>query len=199
MAPRRIAGLCIVKALTRSRGTLPLPLLLCLNLQRCYMDPTSPLHVPRAAHIAINAQSCLSWARRMNLPIVHVHNAMDGRRSKPISGCRPLASEPLLSKNSLSFFEAEEFQRLVFTEARLNAIVLGFTGIADCLRLAISGERRGARLVFVADAIGSPQIGAHDPVLLDEVVTTMLEQFGSSVKTSEILTLEAGWENIDVG
>lgn len=180
---------------TQRRGRKPL--LLCLNLQRCYMDPGSPLHVPRAAHVSINAQSCLSWARRIALPIVHIHNKMGSDRSKPIAGCRPLSNEPFLCKDDASFFESEEFGRLVFTDANLDAIVLGFTGVGDCLRLAIAGERRGARLIFVADAIGSPQIGAHDPLMLDEVVTTVLEQFGGSIRTSEILTLEAGWENID--
>ncbi len=184
----------MVKDLTRRRArTL---LLLCLNLQRCYMDPNSPLYVPRAAHVAINSQSCLSWARRIALPIVHVHNVF-GERSRPIAGCRPLSSEPLLRKDSASFFESDEFGRLVFTHANLDAIVLGFTGIGDCLRLAIAGEHYGARLIFVADAIGSPQIGVHDPMLLDDVVRTVLEQFGGSVRTSEILTLEARWENID--
>ena len=173
------------------------PLLLCLNLQRCYMDPSSPLFVPRAAHVAINSQSCLSWARRVALPIVHVHNVIGGERPKPIAGCGPLSSEPLICKNTAAFFEGEEFRRLVFTDANQDAIVLGFTGIGDCLRLAIAAERHGARLIFVADAIGSPQIGAHDPLMLDDVVRTVLEQFGGSIRTSEILTLEAGWENID--
>jgi len=161
------------------------------------MDPTSALYVPRAAHISINAQSCLSWARRMGIPIAHIHSVIDSVHAKPISGCRPLAREPLFQMNGQSFFESDEFLQLVFTDTSRNVMVLGFTGIADCMRLVMSSERHGGRLLFVADAIGTPQMRALDPLLLDEVVTTVLEQFGGSVMTSEILTLEAGWENVD--
>ncbi len=194
-APRRFEGRRVVSALTRSHARNPL--MLCLNLQRCHMDPASALYVPRAAHVSINAQSCMSWARRTGIPVAHVHGAMEGLHSKPISGCRPLSREPLFHKNGQSFFESEEFLRSVFTDSGRNIMVLGFTGIADCMRLAISSERHGGRLLFVADAIGTPQIRSLDPQLLDEVVTTVLEQFGGSVMTSEILTLEAGWENVD--
>ena len=166
------------------------PALICLNLQRNYLDPSSPQFVPRAAHALVHAQSCLGWARRRELPILHVHTLHGGAStpgSKPISGCEPLSTEALVFKRSRSFFDSVEFAKGVGRARYGDAFVLGFTGIRDCVAAAVDARRSGWRLVFVRDAIASEGLPPHDPTVVDAVLSAVLCELSGCANAADLI------------
>ena len=165
------------------------PSLLCLNLQRDYLDVGSPLFIPRGGEAALKARMCLWWARRQQLSIVHIHT-VSASRSGSIAGCEPLLGETLLFKTSASVFDSDEFSERYRGRAAFDAIVVGFAGSRDCLCAAIDAGRRQARLVFVSDAIASPALGAHDQTEVDAVLGSLLGELSASTSTLELMQRE---------
>ncbi len=172
-------------SLVQSRSA---PVLVCLNLQRAYIDPADPCFAPRADTALIHAGACLAWARRQNLSVWHVQTSGDGPRFAPIPGFEPNPSEPVLRKRASSLFDSTDLARA--RPPLRYAIVLGFTAARDCLASAVDAERSGAQLVFVSDAIASSALTHHAPELVDSVLTALLGEWAVMVTTAELLRRE---------
>ena len=163
------------------------PMLVCLNLQAAYLDPRGESFAPRAFATLAQAQACLQWARGQELPVVHVHTRAGLGRpaAPPIPGFEPRLSEPLVMKRSASIFDSDELERV---RPRLEeAIVIGFSGLRDCVAAAIDAERAGARLVFVSDAIASTRLADHEPNLVDAFVAALISEWAPLVTTENLL------------
>lgn len=161
------------------------PVLVCLNLQRPYVDPSSPCYAPRGAEALINAGACVAWARRQLIPVWHVHTHNLGSRSAPIPGFEPRPNEKLLTKRSWSLFDSADIAQA--SPALEHAFVVGFTASRDCLATAIDAERAGAKLVFVTDAIASARISAQPIEIFEEVLSSLLGDWAHSVTTASLL------------
>jgi nicotinamidase-related amidase len=161
------------------------PLLICLNMQRIYIDPRDPSYAPRGAEALVNAGACLAWARRRELPVWHVHTRTIGARSVPIPGFEPRPSERLLMKQSWSLFDSIEVAR---AWPRLErAFIVGFTAAKDCLATAIDAERTGVRLVFITDAIASPPLSNQPIEIFENVLASLLSDWAVGITTADLL------------
>lgn len=161
------------------------PLLICLNLQRTYIDPRDACYAPRGAEALVNAGACLAWARRREMPVWHVHTRSIGARSAPIPGFEPRPSERLLMKQSWSLFDSAEVVHAKPTLER--AFVVGFSAAKDCLATAIDAERTGVRLVFITDAIASPLLSNQPIEVFEDVLASLLSDWAVGVTTANLL------------
>ncbi len=161
------------------------PLLVCLNMQRPYLDPRDPCFAPRGPEALINAGACLAWARRQEMPVWHVHTRGLGARSIPIAGFEPRPSERLLMKQSWSLFDSVDVARA--SPPLQHAFVVGFTAAKDCLATAIDAERAGVRLVFITDAIASPPLSNQPIEVFEDVLASLLSDWAVGVTTADLL------------
>lgn len=168
------------------------PMLVCLNLQRGYITPQSTRFLPRAREVLVQIQACLAWARRQGTPVIHVHTigecGAQGDQHASIAGLEPLLSEPLIFKRTASFLESRELPRAGVTPQNCDALVLGFTGIRDCVAAAVDADRVGARLIFICDAIASPDVAPHPAADIDTILQAVLGQFAGLTTTRELFS-----------
>ncbi len=164
------------------------PVLVCLNLQRAYIDPRDRCYAPRGATALVHAGACVSWARRQNMPVWHVHTRTEGARSMPIPGFEPRPNERVLMKKSWSLFDSAEVARA--RPALQHAFVLGFTAAKDCVATAIDAERAGVRLAFITDAIASSSLPDQPAEVVDDVMASLLGEWAARVTTAELLRRE---------
>lgn len=164
------------------------PVLVCLNLQRAYINPRDECYAPRGATALFHAGACLAWARRRDMEIWHVHTRTNGVRSTPIPGFEPRPNERLLMKRSWSIFDSNEVARA--RPALRHAFVLGFTAAKDCVATAIDAERSGVQLAFITDAIASSSLPNQPAEVVDDVLASLLGEWAAGVTTEELLRRE---------
>lgn len=163
------------------------PVLVCLNLQRAYVDPLDSRYAPGGATALVHAGACLAWARRHGLAVWHVHTR-GGAGSTPIPGFEPRPNEPLLMKRSWSLFDSAELRRA--TPRLQHAFVLGFTAAKDCVATAVDAERSGVQLAFITDAIASSSLPNQPAEVVDDVMASLLEDWAVGITTAELLRCE---------
>jgi len=161
------------------------PALVCLNLQRCYLEPSDRFYTPRAADALVHIRSCLQWARAKGLAIVHVQTRLSGRNAPPIAGFEPHPTESVVFKNTPSLFDSRELAHGALSIR--DALVVGFTGAHDCVAAAVDARRLGLRLVFITDAIASPRLSRHEPQIVDEVLGAILGEWSGVISANELL------------
>jgi len=162
------------------------PMLVCLNLQLAYLDSGDRRVAPGALSALAHAQACLSWARGQDIRIVHVHSAHASREdAAPIPGFEPKPSEPLVRKCSDSLFDSAELTRM--RPPLQHGLVLGFTGVRDCLAAAVDARRSGSKLIFITDAIASPGLPTDRNDSVDGAVNAVLGAWAPLITTAELL------------
>jgi nicotinamidase-related amidase len=161
------------------------PLLICLNLQRTYIDPQHAFYAPRGAEALVNVGACLAWARRREMPVWHIHTQSTGARALPIPGFEPRPCERVLTKQSWSLFDSAEV--VCARPALERAFVVGFTAAKDCLAAAIDAERAGVRLVFITDAIASPPMSNQPIEIFEDVLASLLGAWAVGVTTADLM------------
>lgn len=161
------------------------PALICLNFQRWAFSSPHRSHLH--AGMLGRARTCMDWARRQMLPLIHVHSLRPGGLRElgqgALPGFEPLPTEILAFKRSASLFQSRE---LASAGPLRDALVIGFTAARDCVAAAVDAQRMGARLMFVADAIASPDITDLEPSA-DRGIQAVLEQFAALVTTNELI------------
>lgn len=161
------------------------PALICLNFQRwAFSSPhRSLLH----AGMLNRARACIDWARHQTLPLIHVHSFRPGSRREhghgALPGFEPLPTEILAFKSSASLFQSRE---LAAAGPLRDALVIGFTAARDCIAAAVDAQRMGVRLLFVADAIASPDLTDLEPSAA-RGIQAVLEQFAALITTDELI------------
>jgi len=166
------------------------PRLICLNLQRDRLSADSAT-APWILAALANAQACIGWARRAELPVIHILStspSMPERDVTPLPGFEARSEEVLLFKNATSIFESDACER-AFAGAP-GAFVVGLGGDGDCIVSAVDAGRKQTRLAFVVDAIASPRLAHHDAGIAEAIIAELLCGLSAATTTAELLARE---------
>ena len=164
--------------------------LVCLDLQREYVVPGRPLYAPDSAAVTRACARVLQHARTLGWRVVHSQLRLSGVAcfgadafGAPIEGLRPLVSEPVFLRRSLSAFSDPEFAAEL-ADARGEAVYLmGFSLADTCLATALSAIDQGLKLTLVEDAIG---VGATAAFSAAEIARAILGPFSGSISSRNL-------------
>jgi nicotinamidase-related amidase len=147
------------------------PLLVCLDLQRAFIEDT-PLRAPHAAEALMEGARLVAFARRRGWTIVHCllrRSAspvlVDGDLALPVSGFAPRSSEPVIERKTLSAYGHSAFATLMEAAPAKTALVACLSASITFLATAIDAFERGHSLVVAADALAAqdgPEAAAID-------------------------------------
>lgn len=153
----------------------PPPLLVCLDLQRVFIE-YGPLHAPHAPSALLESARLLAHARRHRWSVLHCllrrpasPVLVDGDRALPVSGFGPQSNEAVIERATLSAYGHEAFASLLNAAPQRTALVAGLSASVTFLATALDAFERGHRLVIAADALAG-QDGAEAPAPQHEAV-----------------------------
>jgi nicotinamidase-related amidase len=153
------------------------PLLLCLDMQRGFLEP-GPLHAPNAPRALVHGRRMLGHARERRWRIAHCFrkaasgpSPMTANAARPIDGFEPRVREMVFERKSLSAYGDADFATLM-NQTSAGALVTGLSASLTILATAIDAFERGHRLIFAGDAlaglVGSEaNASAHEAVARD--------------------------------
>jgi nicotinamidase-related amidase len=158
----------------------PRPWLICLDLQRDYVIPGRPGYAEANTRVASVCARVLGRARREGWRIVH-SQVRDPRAplsprlmfDAPIEGLRPLISEPVYLRRSLSAFADPAFAAEMEAARGEEVFLVGFSLVGTCLATALGAVDAGIDLTVIEDGVGgeiSEEMGVATRAVLGHFV-----------------------------
>lgn len=153
------------------------PLLLCLDIQRGFLEP-GLLHAPNAPRALVHGRRMLAHAREKRWRIAHCYlraasgpASMSAHGARPIDGFEPHVREMVFERASLSAYGNRDFFELM-DGVKTGALVTGLSASLTLLATTIDAFEHGHRLIFAGDALagargGDADEGAHEAVARD--------------------------------
>lgn len=153
------------------------PLLICLDVQRVFLEP-GRFYTPNGARVLMHGRRLLDHARNERWQVAHcllrppaAPVAMNRQAARPVEGFEPLTREMVFERESLSAYGHPDFDRVV-AKAEHGAIVIGLSASLTFLATSIDAFERGQRLLLARDAMAAPagiEAGAqsHEAVARD--------------------------------
>lgn len=147
------------------------PLLVCLDLQRAFVEP-GPMHAPHAASALLECARLIAYARRRRWTIVHcllqradLPVQVWGEHALPVSGFAPRNYEPVIERAALSAYGNRAFATLLESAAHKTAVVAGLSASVTFMATAIDAFEHGHHLIVAADALAGQ--GGLEAMALD--------------------------------
>ncbi len=168
----------------------PSPWLICLDLQREYVVPGRPCYAPASADVVKGCVRVLSHARAAGWRVVHSQLRRDGDAGfggglfgAPIEGLRPLISEPVFLRHSLSAFSNPNFAAELRDARGEDVYLIGFSLVDTCMATALAAIDHDLSVILVEDAVG---VGASAPPAAAEIARAILRPFARIVSSLAI-------------
>ena len=165
--------------------------LICLDLQREYVVPGRPYYRPANASVANACVRVLQHARAQGWRVVHSQLRNDGACffgggvfGAPIEGLRPLVTEPVFLRRSLSPFVNAAFSSELAGACGDDVYLIGFSMADTCLATALAAVDQGLTLTLVDDAIG---VGATAAFGARQTADALLAPFTRSVLSRDLV------------
>jgi nicotinamidase-related amidase len=159
------------------QSMLKTPLLLCLDIQRGFLEP-GMLHAPNAPRALVHGRRMLAHARERRWQVAHCllrartgPAPMSAHGARPIDGFEPRVREMVFERDSLSAYGNQDFLGLM-NGAPGGALVTGLSASLTVLATSIDAFERGHRLIFAHHALAGASgvdadAGAHEAVARD--------------------------------
>jgi nicotinamidase-related amidase len=165
----------------------PNPWLICLDLQREYVVPGRPRYAAASADVATACARVLRHARAEGWRVVHSQLRRNGEASfgggsfgAPIEGLRPLITEPLFLRHSLSAFRNPEFAAELRAARGEDVYLIGFSLADTCLATALAAIDHDLSVILVEDAVGA------GPAAAPEIARAILKPLAGITSSREI-------------
>jgi nicotinamidase-related amidase len=165
--------------------------LICLDLQREYVVPGRPHYQPANACVANACVRVLEHARAQGWRVVHsqLRNSGasffgDGIFGAPIEGLRPMVTEPVFLRRSLSAFANTAFSAELASACGDDVYLMGFSMADTCLATAFAAVDLGLSLTLVEDAIG---VGGTAAFGATQTASAVLAPFTRTVLSRDLI------------
>lgn len=144
--------------------------LVCLDLQREYVVPGRACYSPAHAAVVLACRQALDVARADGWRVVHSQTRADDigltprdMFGAPIEGLRPLVTEPVFFRRTLSAFANPAFAAEMRAARGAEVFLIGFSLAGSCLATALAAVDEGLELTLLDDAVGAgPSDGVAD-------------------------------------
>jgi len=169
--------------------------LICLDLQREFVVPGRPHYAEAADRVASACIKVLEHARASGWRVVHTQLRLadgasfgGGLFGAPIEGLRPLITEPVFLRRSLSAFADGDFAAELRAAWGAEVFLIGFSLADTCLATALSAVDLGVELTLVEDAVGA---GGELAASAAEAGRTILRPFTRTVMSDDLAMSDA--------
>lgn len=139
----------------------PAPLLVCLDLQRAFVED-GPHCAPHAASALLESARLLAHARRQRWRVIHCFLrraqgavSVEGRGALPAHGFNPRSTESVIERSTLSAYGNAGFAALIEATSHKTALIAGLSASMTFVATAIDAFERGHRLIVAAEALAA--------------------------------------------
>ena len=168
----------------------PSPWLICLDLQREYVVPGRPSYAPAGAEVVKGCVRMLAHARAAGWRVVHSQLRRQGAAAfggglfgAPIEGLRPLISEPVFLRQSLSAFSNPNFAAELRDARGEDVYLIGFSLVDTCMATALAAFDQDLSVILVEDAVG---VSASASPTAPDIARAILRPFARIVSSRDI-------------
>ena len=151
--------------------------------------PGRPHYAPAGAEVVRNCTRILGHARAANWRVVHSQLRRGGEPpfggglfGAPIEGLRPLVSEPVFLRRSLSAFSNPDFAAELREARGEDVYLIGFSLVDTCMATALGAIDHDLSVILVEDAVG---VGAG-AASAAEIARAILRPWARIVSSREI-------------
>jgi len=165
------------------------PTLVLLDLQQEYIASPRVFAIPEVEEALENCRSALAHSRRLGLPVAFFRMITRSpffnpvlNYSKWIPGFEPVSSDMVFERSKPSCYANREFANAM-TEGGGHFVLAGFSGEAGCLATVMDAFHHDHKVVFLADASASHQLGGITAAAVHEAVVEVIGLYGNVTTT----------------